>query len=57
MVEHAVGALKAKRVAIFFQNDPFGKDPRDGAVAELEKRGMKVVSEASYVPSDVDVSA
>ncbi len=57
MVEHAVGALKAKRVAVFFQNDPFGKDPRDGAVAELEKRGMKAVSEASYVPSDVDVSA
>jgi branched-chain amino acid transport system substrate-binding protein len=44
-------------VAIFYQNDPFGKDPRDGAAAELEKRGMQVVSEASYVPSDVDVSA
>lgn len=57
MANYAVTELKGQRVAILFQNDPFGKDPRDGAVAALEKRGMKVVAEASYVPSDVDLSA
>ena len=57
MANYAVDELKGKRIAILFQNDPFGKDPRDGAVAALEKRGMKVVAEASYVPSDVDLSA
>jgi ABC-type branched-subunit amino acid transport system substrate-binding protein len=57
MVNYAIDAFKAKRVAIFFQNDPFGKDPRDGAVETLEKNGMKTVAEASYIPSDVDVSA
>jgi branched-chain amino acid transport system substrate-binding protein len=57
MAGHAVDKLKGKRIGILFQNDPFGKDPRDGAVAELEKRGLKVVAEASYVPSDVDLSA
>lgn len=57
MANYALDEMKGKRIAILFQNDPFGKDPRDGAVAALEKRGMKVVAEASYVPSDVDLSA
>lgn len=57
MVRFALDELNAKRIAILFQNDQFGKDPRDGAVEELEGRGLKPVAEASYVPSDVDVSA
>src|SRR4051794_3888949 len=57
MVDFAVTKLGAKRVAIFFQNDQFGKDQRDGAVAALKKLNMEPVGEASYVPSDVDVSA
>ena len=57
MAEFAVTKLGAKRVAIFFQNDQFGKDQRDGAVAALKKLNMEPVAEASYVPSDVDVSA
>lgn len=57
MADYAVTKLGAKRVAIFFQNDQFGKDQRDGAVDGLKKMGMQPVAEASYVPSDVDVSA
>jgi branched-chain amino acid transport system substrate-binding protein len=57
MADYAVSKLGAKRVAIFFQNDQFGKDQRDGAVEALKKHNMKTVAEASYVPSDVDVSA
>jgi ABC-type branched-subunit amino acid transport system substrate-binding protein len=57
MVDFAVTKLGAKRIAIFFQNDQFGKDQRDGAVAALKKLNMEPVAEASYVPSDVDVSA
>jgi len=57
MADYAMDKLQAKRIAIFFQNDPFGKDPRDGAVAALKKRGLEVVAETSYVPSDVDMSA
>jgi ABC-type branched-subunit amino acid transport system substrate-binding protein len=57
MVGFAVTKLGAKRIAIFFQNDQFGKDQRDGAVAALKKLNMEPVAEASYVPSDVDVSA
>jgi len=57
MAEFAVKKLGAKRVAIFFQNDQFGKDQRDGAVKALEKLHLTAVAESSYVPSDVDVSA
>lgn len=57
MADYAVTKLGAKRVAIFFQNDQFGKDQRDGAVEYLKKKNMTPVAEASYVPSDVDVSA
>lgn len=57
MADFAVTKLGAKRVAIFFQNDQFGKDQRDGVVEALKKRNMTAVAEASYVPSDVDVSA
>ena len=57
MTDFAVTKLGAKRVAIFFQNDQFGKDQRDGAVEALKNHNLQSVAEASYVPSDVDVSA
>ena len=57
MAEHAITQQGAKRVAIFFQNDQFGKDQRDGAVDFLKKKNITPVGEASYVPSDVDISA
>lgn len=57
MADYAVGKLGAKRVAIFYQNDQFGKDQRDGAVEALKKHKLEAVGEATYVPSDVDVSA
>jgi branched-chain amino acid transport system substrate-binding protein len=57
MADFAVSKLGAKRVAIFFQNDQFGKDQRDGAVEALKKHGLQPVAESSYVPSDVDISA
>lgn len=57
MADFAVAKLGARRLAIFFQNDQFGKDQHDGAVQALKGRNMEAVAEASYVPSDVDISA
>jgi len=57
MVDYAANTMNAKRIAILFQNDPFGKDPRDGAAEEIARLGLELVAEASYVPSDVDLSA
>src|SRR5215213_9085899 len=57
MADYAMNKLGAKKIAIFFQNDQFGKDQRDGAVEYLKKKNMTPAAEASYVPADVDVSA
>ena len=57
MADYALNKLGAKRIGIFFQNDQFGKDQRDGAVEYLKKKSMAPAAEASYVPADVDVSA
>lgn len=57
MADYAMTKLGAKKIAIFFQNDQFGKDQRDGAVEYLKKKNMAPAAEASYVPADVDVSA
>jgi ABC-type branched-subunit amino acid transport system substrate-binding protein len=57
MADYALNKLGAKKIAIFFQNDQFGKDQRDGAVEYLKKKNMAPAAEASYVPADVDISA
>ncbi len=57
MADYAMDKLNAKKIAILYQNDPFGKDPRDAATAAIEKRGLKMVGDASYIPADVDMSA
>ncbi len=45
-VRHFAG--KKKRMAVIFQDDDFGKDIRDAAVAQAKASGMEVVAEASY---------
>ncbi len=57
MAEFSVNKLAGKKIAIFFQNDAFGKDQRDGAVEKLKQLSLQPAAEASYVPADVDISA
>ena len=57
MADYALARLGAKKIAIFFQNDQFGKDQRDGAVEYLKKKNLAPAAEAGYVPADVDISA
>lgn len=49
--------LKAKKLAVFYQDDQYGKELLSGAKKYAAENGMTVVGEAAYVPSDVDVSA
>lgn len=49
--------LKAKKIAVFYQDDQYGKELLAGARKYAADNGMTVVGEAVYVPSDVDVSA
>jgi ABC-type branched-subunit amino acid transport system substrate-binding protein len=44
MTDFAVMKLGAKRVAIFFQNDQFGKDQRDGAVEALKNHNLSAMA-------------
>lgn len=49
--------LKARKLAIFYQDDQYGKELMDGAIEYAKQNGQEIVARVSYVPSDVDVSA
>lgn len=55
--KYVIEDLDAERIAILYQNDDFGKDPYDGLVEVLEEAGRELVAEASYEPSDIDMSS
>ncbi len=57
MAEFALHTLKVKRVAVFYQDDQFGKEIRDAVKKYVADNGMTITAEASYVPSDVDINA
>jgi branched-chain amino acid transport system substrate-binding protein len=57
MVGFIEKTLNTRRIAIFYQNDQLGKDIREGVLEALKEGGTAPVAEASYSPSDVDVSA
>lgn len=57
VAEYAVQKMGAKNIGVLYQNDPFGKDPKDSFVETVTKLGGKVVAQVSCLPSDVDLSA
>ena len=57
MADYALNKLGAKKIAIFFQNDQFGKDQRDGAAEYLKKRTCSRRPRRATCRADVDVSA
>ena len=46
-----------KRVAVIYQDDDFGKEIRDAALAQAKASGMSVVAEASYKRGDTVFSS
>ena len=56
-VEWAIGALKPQKAAIFFQNDKFGKDGKDGIEQTLRKRGIDIVAIEGHLVTDTDLSS
>jgi branched-chain amino acid transport system substrate-binding protein len=57
MVNYAVKELGKKKIAIFYQNDDYGKEGLLGAEMALEKLGMKLVAAVSAEPLDTDLSS
>ncbi|MGL4441622.1 MAG: ABC transporter substrate-binding protein [Bosea sp. (in: a-proteobacteria)] len=46
--------VKAKSIAVVYQNNDFGKGGRNAIIPELEKRGIKVVADVSSEPGQAD---
>jgi len=57
LVNYAVKTLGKKRIAIFYQNDDYGKEGVAGAEYALDKLGMKLVASVSVEPLDTDLSS
>jgi len=57
LAKYAVDKLNAKTVAMWYQNDDFGKDELEAVQKELEDRGMKLVAALPYNPTDLDFSS
>ena len=49
LTEYLMKGLDKKRIAIFYQNDSFGRAGRAGVVRALERRGETLASEGRYV--------
>ncbi|WP_295376707.1 ABC transporter substrate-binding protein [uncultured Pseudacidovorax sp.] len=56
-IDYAVGTLKAKKVAMLYQNDGWGKPAYDIAVKQLEKHGMKLVEAQSFERFATDLTS
>jgi branched-chain amino acid transport system substrate-binding protein len=57
MAKYAVEELKAKRIAVFYQNDAFGKEGAESFVAALKARGIEPVAMVPYEVTEQDFSA
>ena len=56
-VDYAVGTLKAKKIAMLYQNDGWGKPAHEIAVKQLEKHGMKMVESQSFERFATDLTS
>jgi ABC-type branched-subunit amino acid transport system substrate-binding protein len=56
-VAHLTEDLKIKKIAIFYQDDAFGRAGFDGVKKALDKRGMALVAEATYERNTVAVKS
>jgi ABC-type branched-subunit amino acid transport system substrate-binding protein len=54
-IKHLTEDLKVKKIAIFYQDDAFGRAGLDGVKAAMGKRGLELVGEATYERNTVAV--
>ncbi|MFZ5825556.1 MAG: ABC transporter substrate-binding protein [Bacillota bacterium] len=57
LVKYATETLGKKKFAIFFQNDDYGKEGLEEALAQVKRRGGEVVAQVGYNVTDTDYSA
>jgi ABC-type branched-subunit amino acid transport system substrate-binding protein len=56
-IRHLTEDLKVKKIAIFFQDDAFGRAGYDGVKKAMDKRGMQLVAEGTYERNTVAVKS
>lgn len=57
LTRYAVDTLGKKQLAVFYQNDDFGREGLQGVKDTVTDAGGTLVAEVSYNPSDSDLSA
>lgn len=57
LANYVVDKLGAKSVAMWYQNDDYGKDELAAVTEELKKRNMELVAALPYNPTDLDFSS
>jgi branched-chain amino acid transport system substrate-binding protein len=55
--QYALDQMSTKKIAVFYQNDAFGKEGLDAVQAELKKRGLAAAAAVSYETADTNFSA
>lgn len=53
----ALEVLRARRIAVFFQNDSYGKEGKDGFLQYLRLNGVRPVAEVPYEPGETTFTA
>jgi branched-chain amino acid transport system substrate-binding protein len=56
-IDHAVDVLKAKKIAMLYQNDGWGKPAYDIAVKQMEKHGLKLVEAQTFERFATDLTS
>lgn len=56
-IDYAVDTLKAKKIAMLYQNDGWGKPAYEIAVKQLDKHGLKVVEAQSFERFATDITS
>ncbi len=57
LVKYAVETLGKKKIAMFYQNDAFGKEGLIGASKAIEEFGARMIAKVSYELTDTDLSS
>ena len=57
LTQYALDKVAAKKFAVFYQNDGFGKEGLEAVQAELKKRGLAAAAAVSYETADTNFTA
>jgi branched-chain amino acid transport system substrate-binding protein len=57
LTKYAVEQMGKKRIAVFYQNDDYGKDGLEGVEKYLKSKGMEIAAKVSVEVPDTDLSS